>query len=491
MKPKDDLFLLIKSLSKTEKGYFNKFAQMHGGTKEGNYLKLFHIIDGMESYDESVLKETIKGTGMAKHLSVSKNYLFKFILRSLSSFHRDNIPELQIYHQLAEERVLRARRLPVNQEHQLRKAEGIALQYGESQFLPLIQWIQFDRNLRKNFDDYNDEEYEAWRKDFLTLGEHQLEEIQMAVYMMDLLRSRSNYAQYTKQLEETVQQPLMQTVPAHLSVKSQLSYWGIWDRYFQMKGDMTNYIRVTKASVQLIMEQPQEYREKNAHLIINKLGSLCAAWLKQENEAEVKNTLDALRAVDVSNHLGLERLQRRYLLEIELSSIKLFGKLGELKVFEGKVKTAIEEAYATEIPLNQGAIRFMLGVGLMIDNEPQAAIDYFNWLLQDKTYAPFAYYPYCWYWTVLAHYQMGNYALIPSFVSSINNILKKRLASMPTEKSFVKDLKKLATIKNATEAQAIFEGMRTDINEGIKTANPVDKKGYSELLEWLDRKLIS
>ncbi len=462
---------------------------MHGGKKDGNYLKLFNILDGMESFDDDVLKKTIKGTSLAKHLSVSKNYLFKFILRALSSFHRDNLPELQIYHQLAEERVLRARRLTVNQEHQLRKAESIAQQYGDVQFLPLIQWIRYDRNLRKNFDDYSDEEYAAWREDFLSVGKHQLEEMQIGIYLMDLLRSRSKYTEYVKQLEEIIQQPLMQTVPHHLSVKSQLSYWGIWDRYYQLKGDTTSYIRTTTESYQLLIQQPKEYREKNAHLIINKLGALCAAWLKQENQAEIEKTIDTLSKVDVSNHLGLERLQKRYLIELQLANIKLFGKPGELKAFELREKENIEEAYATEIPLNQGAIRFMLGVGLMTEGEPEAAIDYFNWLLQDKTYSSFAYYPYCWYWTVLAHFEMGNHALITSFVSSINNILKKRLKSLPVETAFVKNLKKLATVKSKDEAQTIFETMRTDIHDGLKTANPVDQKGYTEILEWLGKKL--
>lgn len=489
MKPKEDLFLLIKSLTKTEKGYFNKFAQMHGGNKDGNYLKLFNIIDGMESYDDDRLKKIVKGTSLAKHLSVSKNYLFKFILRALSSYHRENLPELQIYHQLAEERVLRARRLPIDQEAQLNKAESTALEYGETQFLPLIYWVRLNKNLRKNFEDHTDEQYAAWTKDFAQMGQNQLEEIQLAIIHMDVLRARKNVENYTKLLDEAVKLPLLKKYPSHLSVKSQLDYNAIWDRYYHFKGDIDNYIRTNKASYELLVSQPNKFSEKNAHLIINNIVILCSAYLKQDNEAEVINTLKKLEAVDVGEHIGLDRLKRRYLIEIELSRLSQFGKADEIKSFEAKVADEIEEVYATEVLLNQGAIRFMLGVGLMLGNEASKALDYFNWILKDRTFSQYAYYPYCWYWSVLAHYQMGNKTLISSLTSSINNILKKRLLKYPHEKELNKSFKKLASSKTTPSEMEALGEIKQILSDGFNKVNSVDQHGYEEMLEWLGKRL--
>lgn len=88
MKPNTDLFRLIKSLTRNEKGYFKKYAQVHGNTKNADYLLLFDEIDKQQdTYDEARLIARLKGKPMVHHLSVVKNYLFEMILKSLRSFH--------------------------------------------------------------------------------------------------------------------------------------------------------------------------------------------------------------------------------------------------------------------------------------------------------------------------------------------------------------------------------------------------------------------
>lgn len=489
MKPKDDLFLLIKSLSKTEKGYFTKFAQMHGGTTDGNYLKLYHLIEGMEAYDEVELKKTVAGTSLGKHLSVSKNYLFKFILRALSSFHRDNIPELQIYHLLAEERILRSRRIPVSPENQVNKAQAIARHFGETQFLPLTNWIKYDQNTRHAFGSYTPEEYEQWKTDFIATGENQLQEMQFGIFFMDVLRARSTFDVYKKTLDEIVIHPLLQKDPKHLSIKSRVTYWGIWDRYYKVHGKIKEHAEANQAVVTILELQPPEFMDKYAHLLINTMASLCAARIREHNETAVREVIAKLKTINIAQQVGLDRLKSRCETECELNCLRTFWKPGAFREFESKVSETIEYSYATEVPLNQGAIRFMLGVGLMMDGAPDRAIDYFNWLLNDRTFAVFDYYPYSWYWVILAHNEMGNKGLLPSLISSAQNTSKKRLTTRPTEKDLIKNLKSLAKAKTAMEEMAVFNTMHQELSEGSKTATSIDQYGYREILEWLAKKL--
>ena len=83
----DSLFKLIKSLNKTEKGYFKKFSSMHKKGERNNYMKLFDVIDRQEVYDESKIVILLKKEGFVSHLSVIKNYLYTLILKSLESYH--------------------------------------------------------------------------------------------------------------------------------------------------------------------------------------------------------------------------------------------------------------------------------------------------------------------------------------------------------------------------------------------------------------------
>lgn len=88
MKPSNELFELIKSLSKSEKRFFKLSSSLQSGDK--NYLKIFDYIDKQASYDEEDLKEVFKKERFIKHLPSEKNHLYKLILKSLRGFHSDN-----------------------------------------------------------------------------------------------------------------------------------------------------------------------------------------------------------------------------------------------------------------------------------------------------------------------------------------------------------------------------------------------------------------
>ena len=55
MKDKEDLFQLIKALSKTEKRYFTLDAQKVG-RKKSKYMELFQAINDQDDYNDTVLR---------------------------------------------------------------------------------------------------------------------------------------------------------------------------------------------------------------------------------------------------------------------------------------------------------------------------------------------------------------------------------------------------------------------------------------------------
>ena len=86
MKPSNDLFRLIKSLDKNEKGYFKKNAQGVSKGKDKNYLLLFDAIDAQEEYNEDALLKKFRTQAFSKQFSVAKNFLFELILKSQRSY---------------------------------------------------------------------------------------------------------------------------------------------------------------------------------------------------------------------------------------------------------------------------------------------------------------------------------------------------------------------------------------------------------------------
>lgn len=95
MKQSNELFLLIKSMTRNEKGYFKKFATINSKKGEGNYLRLFDCMDEMREYNEKIIRQKFKGEKFVTQLNVTKLYLQRMIMKSLRNYYSDNDPDIE------------------------------------------------------------------------------------------------------------------------------------------------------------------------------------------------------------------------------------------------------------------------------------------------------------------------------------------------------------------------------------------------------------
>ena len=94
---KDFLFVLIKSLSKSEKRQFKIFASRLETSSNTKFIELFNTLDKSEAYDEKLILKN----GIIKKVQLSnlKSYLYKQILVSI----RLNIPSQNMRYQIREQ----------------------------------------------------------------------------------------------------------------------------------------------------------------------------------------------------------------------------------------------------------------------------------------------------------------------------------------------------------------------------------------------------
>ena len=78
---KDNLFILVKSLSKSEKRQFKLYVGRLGVNEDSKFLTLFNILDKLNRYDEAAILK--KGIVKKQQLSNLKAHLYKQILISL------------------------------------------------------------------------------------------------------------------------------------------------------------------------------------------------------------------------------------------------------------------------------------------------------------------------------------------------------------------------------------------------------------------------
>ena len=125
MEKSDALFLLVKSLTKSEKRQFKLYAGRLGGNSEKNFIALFSILDKLEVFDE---KQILAKTNIKKQqLSNSKAHLYRQILVSLKLNPIHQNAKMQVREQLDFATILFNKGLHKQSLKVLDKAKSIAL----------------------------------------------------------------------------------------------------------------------------------------------------------------------------------------------------------------------------------------------------------------------------------------------------------------------------------------------------------------------------
>ena len=97
-KHKDFLFVLIKSLSKSEKRQFKLYAGRLDINADAKYISLFNLLDKMDDYDEDFIINS--GIVKKQQLSNLKSHLYKQILISIRLSPLNQNIRIQIREQL-------------------------------------------------------------------------------------------------------------------------------------------------------------------------------------------------------------------------------------------------------------------------------------------------------------------------------------------------------------------------------------------------------
>ena len=126
---KDNLFVLVKSLTKSEKRQFRLYVGRMGSNQDAKFLNLFQQLDRMSRYEEKVILS--KGIVTKQQLSNLKAHLYKQILVSLRMNPVNKNIRIQIREQLDFATILYQKGLYKQSLKVLEKAKLLATKYEE------------------------------------------------------------------------------------------------------------------------------------------------------------------------------------------------------------------------------------------------------------------------------------------------------------------------------------------------------------------------
>ncbi len=142
----DALHRLIHSLDRSEKGYVKRYCTRHTIGDEVEYLAVFDIVDGMDVYDEEVVKSRLTSPTHIRRLASIKSHLYQQILEAMRVYHAAKSAERTITELLLDADFLWEKALYDQAMKRVMKAKALAKEHDEFTFW--LKTISWEKNYR-------------------------------------------------------------------------------------------------------------------------------------------------------------------------------------------------------------------------------------------------------------------------------------------------------------------------------------------------------
>lgn len=486
MKPKDDLFRLIKSLSQGEKRQLKLSALP--GTQNQNYLRLFDAIDHQPEYNEAKIKKKFAGEKFVKHLSSEKNYL----QTSLLKLFRNN-PEEQKSHELlmgfAEVEFLTYKGLFDLALDKIRKLTNEAELY--CCFGMALDMLLVERNifLRSNRS-YAIERYESWGRDvdrvqdkMKNLGEY----MKINNYCSILMLAKGNILgdEQQKEYKRLMHTGIMRNVKSALSPCSVSSFYLQKTSYYKSVDDMKNLLKYSALLVNHF-ENHKEIVIKSPENFIIVISNHIHYLFLQGKMDEALAWNDKLARFPEGYEISLSAAAiRNKTIKTTISDIAIRMKSPEPIPLEECAKSIREliKRFSAEDEFQKIALMFHLAGLYFIYASYKEALAEFNKLANEKTKGIASHYrTLALILIVLIHIDKGNLEMVPYLT---------RKFKFPT---FTETIKLLADFITGPYANANSETERIRFlkafrNEYVNHAGHRNIEHAFSFLEWMDARI--
>jgi len=494
MKTSEDLFQLIKSLSRSEKGYFKKFAALH--TREENtYMKLFDAIEKQEEYDEEKAIEELNLDKPLKNFSVLKAYLYSFILKSLRLYHSHRSVGLYLKEQLEYVEILFEKRLHKQSERFIEKTLEVAKKYDQFPYiLDLLNWqteIMSSRSYKGDTENDAEELYNNIKDSANKSGN-----IAAYRYFMALITIKKSTSLFIREENESRSRTelkdhsLLKSEKQALSVHA-LEYYYQWYSFYHFnKGDIKGEYKYNLALTSLMEKYPHQIKE-NPSVYIAALNNMAMAQLVLKKYNESLPTIKKMHAVN-SNW---ERSQMWIYYTASYAESQFCIITGEftrgvklVQEIEKEMLTNPVQGKYRQLEMNLYLAMFHIYFGT--GNYSKANINLNKIINYELIDLRVDLHVFARLLSLVVHYEMGNKELLSYTVKSAHRFLSKRKRLYKFENillDFVR--KKLINMSSRKEQIAAFKELRVNLEPIITDEYESQAFNYFDFVSWVDSKI--
>ena len=472
MVKKGNLFLLIKSLSKSEKRYIRVYAGMSG--RDANYLHLFDAIDGQKEYDEKEIRENLKGKKFLSQLHVTKIYLTELILKALKNYHSDSSIHSKILDLLKDVELLFDKELYDLCHYKIKKAEDLAAGYEK---LPLLAEVFFWKRKLALAVSGN-------RKDIHSLLQKEKEAIEQMSILNSYWQHTINIGNLTNDVNFLKELTEVKSNIDYALQSKVLHYHILYALHF-IKGDIKKAEKHISKLIKLLEKYPDRIKE-DPHSYVTAIGNKIGLYLAGKRWDEIPTLICKIREVPTKYKLKHEsrftvRLWlRMYNVELEMyrdsrQLEKGIALIDEIQEFITKRPKAIPAdcillfyyQFANIFFLKKEYLKALRWLNEIINS------NFGNTREDIQAYARIL--------NLIVHFELNNIIVLRYAVDSCRRFLKKRRTEINSGKTLLNLFSRLSHAY-PEDHRAIFKKAHAEIlpPHSRQTQDYIDIKGWLE-----------
>ena len=497
MKPTNQLFDIIKSLTNEEEKKFKLLSSLQQGDK--NYIKLFNYIQKQDSYDEIEVKNHFKNEVFVQHFASEKNQLLHHILKSLRSHRQETSASARIDEEIKNIQLLFNKSLYKQSRKQLSILKKQAQDY--ELFYSLLEIVELEKvliDMEAHFGDINyrtlDELIEEENNLFNKIENYAAYELQLAKLnalssRLMIARSKEDVKEINDILKETKR---FASKDGFLSNKSKIIFLFITgvanmllNELDEVNKSFSDLIIELENKPEIISEMPYYYIVSHGYLV-----RYCAIK-KQYNDGF--KMIDKLKSLSLNEMFKATDIQITIFTQSYITEMILYSYIGQHDKATSIIPQVIKglDKYEAKIN-NEELVRIYHTIGMVYFGvgEYNKALHWLNKIIntnyedlrQDVIRISKLI-------NLIIHFELGNDDLLSYIYKSSVRFFNQQEKQYKFEIVFLDYFKKIALSKRDSKQKDTYVKFKEELQKIFSDKYEKNALEYFNFYAWLDSKI--
>jgi hypothetical protein len=490
----DALFLLVKSLEKSEKRNFKLYVKRNSGGEDLKIVQLFDALDKMDEYDENLLLKRNKSLSK-QQLSNIKAHLYRKILSSLRLIKdADNI-DLQLHEQMDHARILynkglyhQALKMLDRVKEQARENNQFTYQMQAVFFEKKIEALHITRSMQDRAESLSEEADSVIGK---LKSITSLSNLSLLLYSWYIKHGHSRNEKDAADLEDFFTRHLPKDANKLEGFYEKLYLYQSYCWYAFIKQDFLNYYRYAQKWVDIFERNPDMISVETG-MYIKGRHNLLGAHFDLKNFTKFNEELEKFEAFAQSK-IALMSDNNRIQAFIYLATSKINKHFMEGTFTEGLFMVPYIEENLKEYGLYMDKHRVLVFYYKIASlyfgsGDFEKAIDYLNKIINWKMDLRTDLQCYSRLLHLIAHYELGNYELIEYLAKSVYRFMAK-MENLSLVEEYIFDFLKESLRTSPLNIRRSFKELYDRLKAQEMNVHEARAFAYLDIISWLESKM--